>query len=95
MIAFGKPFLLHNHKDVSAVFNPPIPFLAIPISVLVSMPVRIIPIAVLGTITVAASAFRASPIAVPNNARANTKLCTRAVSSGWFYRLRLFRSQDC
>jgi hypothetical protein len=46
MIARSVPLLLHNHKDVSAVFNPPIPFLTIPISVLVSMPVWIIPIAV-------------------------------------------------
>ena len=33
----------HNDEDVLTVFNSPIAFLAIPVSVLVSMPGRIIP----------------------------------------------------
>ncbi len=42
----GKPFLLHNHKYMLTIYNFPIASLAIPISVLVSMPVWVIPVVV-------------------------------------------------
>jgi hypothetical protein len=44
--SIGKPFLLHNHKDVLAVDHVPIAPLTVPVPVLVRMPIRIVPVIV-------------------------------------------------
>jgi hypothetical protein len=36
--------LRHHHKNVPPVFNRPIPFVAVPVPVLVRVPVRVIPV---------------------------------------------------